>query len=1157
MRLWMSLVAILLLPAVALPSDAPRRWSAGYTLVLLEPGADAKSAMQLVQAEGGTVAVVVPPRVLLGWLPAASDAALLGREGIRSIHREPLTAMPSDLDDRSARAAVRSFGSAVRGELDVEVQATGAADPDLRLRPDALDPGPIDFEAVRANLRAVGKGHLAASLPDPQLAGNSDYMSGTVTVSLFFVESNGMGADPNLFSWTTTSEQQIFDQAVSGLSWWSNQALNFGACWVAFYIRANFATQDARCAQTSEPVLHTSGEYATAISTVLGQFGYGSGNHLSRANAYNVAQRATYGTDWAYCVFVAANPTGANQFTDGRSAWAYLGGPYTALLQRSFGWPFGQVFAHESGHIFRACDEYYQEGYGGCTDCGPCGSTGVPNANCELCNPGSVSCMMRANSYTLCTYTPGQVGWWRDPCGPGQLPAPVLTMVSPSSLNQDSGGMLQLQGQNFTYGMQVEMGAGIQVLSAQNPSSTLLQVQVQVDLDAPAGPRDVVVRTPDAQTDTLFAGIQVVSTPRHYVSSTGGNVYPFTSPTNAGNSLTAVLAACSDGDTLLLAAGTYGPSSITIQKSLVLRGGYDAAFTARAPDVTQSILQGNGTAPVVRLQGLGAQQTLDGLVIRGGSGELVSPPEIGSALAGAGVLCYEATGRLVDCVIENNSAGTGFTPGFGGGVFVWNAVLSLEGCEVRSNVAMRGGGIFAVNSVIDLTANRIEANQVDGAAGTARGAGLGAIGSQLRFVDDVVRANTGAAEGGGLYLENCPSVTLEGVLVEDHAASGIAGGILGIASRMVLRATAVLDNTSGSHGGGIVAQGDSLDVVSSQIVGNLAGGLGGGVRAIGCVLRAHNATVTRNTGGYGSGVYAFQSPAGSEVRNSIVASNTFGGIVFEASTTPAVDWNLVWSNGALDYFGAAAGPNDRAVDPLFVNAAQNDVHLALHAPGIDAGDPQPAAADPDGSRNDRGAYGGPLSRPDAPPRVQGLQAVTQGPNVQVSWSPSTAGDVASYAVYRSTDMLQVVSAANLQALVNAPAASWTDGAPVTGAWYVVSAVDASGYAGGYAAPVQAGTASDAGDIPPVASLHAASPGSLRRGVWVQFALPRSGAADVAIYSVDGRLRRTLHAGSKHAGVHRSFWDGRDDGGQSVAPGVYLLRFALDERSFSQKLVLTR
>ena len=46
-----------------------------------------------------------------------------------------------------------------------------------------------------------------------------------------------------------------------------------------------------------------------------------------------------------------------------------------------------------------------------------------------------------------------------------------------------------------------------------------------------------------------------------------------------------------------------------------------------------------------------------------------------------------------------------------------------------------------------------------------------------------------------------------------------------------------------------------------------------------------------------------------------------------------------------------------AVDPLF--SAAGDWRLDPASPLVDAGDPDPAHADPDGSINDPGAYGGP------------------------------------------------------------------------------------------------------------------------------------------------------------------------------------------------------
>jgi flagellar hook assembly protein FlgD len=51
----------------------------------------------------------------------------------------------------------------------------------------------------------------------------------------------------------------------------------------------------------------------------------------------------------------------------------------------------------------------------------------------------------------------------------------------------------------------------------------------------------------------------------------------------------------------------------------------------------------------------------------------------------------------------------------------------------------------------------------------------------------------------------------------------------------------------------------------------------------------------------------------------------------------------------------------------------------------------------------------------------------------------------------------------------------------------------------------------------------------------------SGEADVAIYDVSGREVRRLEHGDLPAGEERMRWDGKDDRGIKVSPGLYLAR----------------
>lgn len=1137
-------------------ATAPSEWWRGYTLVLLEPGADPERALRRVQAEGGGVGVVVPPAVMLGWVPQAADARLVGRDGIRSLHREPLGAGADWVTDPVARAAVRSFDRAVRGEL----APGGATAPDHGAAPrvlhdDAREPGPVVAADVLASLTNAGHGDLAKRLRGATLDGTSDYMTGTVSLTIFFVESDGSGSDPDLYDWAAAAEQEVIDQAVAGLSFWSEQAQIFSGCWVAFYVRAQLATEDGRCEQWREPVLHDSSTYTQTIHDVLTNFGYSAGDVWSQAAAYNLYQKSTYAADWAYCAFVAANPIGPNEFTDGYAAWAYLGGPFTALLQHSFSWPFGQVLAHETGHIFRACDEYYEEGYGGCTSCGPCGSTGAPNGNCESCNPNAVGCMMRSSSWTLCTYTPAQLGWTRTPCAPAPLPSPGITGLLPASAVHDDTTMVQIEGENFTYGVQVAMGSGVEVLAVTTVSPSLLQATVHVDREAALGWRTVHLTAPDLQRDSLVAAFEVRPTRRHYLAASGAGVYPFTTPGTAGTSVAAVIGACSENDTLYVQSGTFPPFAIA--KSVTVLGGCDASFTGRDPIANPTLIQGQAAGPAARFSGSGRHIVLDGLRLRGGSGDVLTMPGLGSFLAGGGVQAFEAAVTLRHCVVEENLAGNSSTAGIGGGAFFWRSVARLEDCVFRANHATRGGGAFFYECAATLARNRFLDNDGENCAGTRCGAGIGVAASSLEMLDDVVIGNRGAADGGGLHLDSCEGATLEGVTLCGHVVTGSGGGVWANATPLVLRACTVSRDTAGVQGGGILAQGDSLVIISSVVAGNHSPSLGGGIHAVNCTVVLENATVASNNGSYASGAYLQGPGAGSAVRNSVFAGNAFGGCGTNGGGPVAADYNLLWGNGGLDYLGIAAGAHDLFSDPRFAGAPALDLHLGAHSPAIDSGDSSGGATDPDGSRNDRGAYGGPQAQPAAPPRPAGCTATAVPQGVSLAWQLSPAVDVQWYAVYRSADSTFTPGLATFASAVVAFDSTWLDTAPLADGWYCVGAVDSSGYASGFTTRVHASNASDAAAGAGQLHLHAVSPCSAGRGTWVGFELPAAGAGRLDLYTIDGRHVRALVHGSLAAGPRRVLWDGRDATGQSVAAGVYLLRLQAGERERRQKLVVTR
>jgi hypothetical protein len=95
-------------------------------------------------------------------------------------------------------------------------------------------------------------------------------------------------------------------------------------------------------------------------------------------------------------------------------AWASYGAARCALYTDDT----GNVFAHEWGHLFGACDEYVEGGEcNGGINCGACQSwyldDTINNGNCQLAScPSDVSCLMINNTFTnICNYTLNHWGW--------------------------------------------------------------------------------------------------------------------------------------------------------------------------------------------------------------------------------------------------------------------------------------------------------------------------------------------------------------------------------------------------------------------------------------------------------------------------------------------------------------------------------------------------------------------------------------------------------------------------------------------------------------------------------------------------------------------------------------------------------------------------
>jgi len=87
-------------------------------------------------------------------------------------------------------------------------------------------------------------------------------------------------------------------------------------------------------------------------------------------------------------------------------------------------------------------------------------------------------------------------------------------------------------------------------------------------------------------------------------------------------------------------------------------------------------------------------------------------------------------------------------------------------------------------------------------------------------------------------------------------------------------------------------------------------------------------------------------------------------------------------------------------------------------------------------------------------------------------------------------------------------------------------------------------------------LHPNFPNPFRTSTLIRYELPRPDHVSVGVFDVDGRLVRQLVAGAfQPSGPQTAQWDGRDEQGRPMAPGVYFYRIEAGALSASRRMVL--
>jgi C1A family cysteine protease len=649
--------------------------------------------------------------------------------------------------------------------------------------------------------------------------------------------------------------------------------------------------------------------------------------------------------------------------------------------------------------------------------------------------------------------------------------------------------------------------------------------------------------------------LEIVGHATRYVSAAGNNTAPYTSPATAAHSIADAVAACSGQDTVLVAGGDY-TSRISVSSTVRLRGSWNPSFTVQDRASYPTRVQCGNTALRFN-EGAGTFSSVDNFVFEscyGGNGSSPVPGQHGGA-----VFIQDASPTITNCEFRNNRASLGANIGYGGAICVVGGQPRVESCTFSGNRATRGGAISAIGATVAVVGCTFTGNACADSTDGFLGAAVYGQSAQLDISGGSLTGNGSCYRGGAVYLSGGAATLADVSLQGNRARSGggavgAAGGTLTLARVLVERNTTALGN-----GGGCELDGTVVHVRNSILRANRAPILGGGLVGFGLGGEIENCLIDGNTGGSVGGMLAMTSTA-MRIRNNLVVHNVGGGLAAVGSGMVA-DWNNLWNNTGGDYTaGSLPGPHDLSRDPLLA-AAPGDCALGQHSPCLDRGEPDASCLDPDGSRADIGVHGGPEALQVAPAAVTGAAVVALGGGqVRLHWDASVVADIHHYVVYRDTAAAFVPSADKMMSVVNHPATQWIE-TPPAGPWYfVVSAVDNGGHAGGFSERVAANAVISAvpgTQLPSVLAVAGIRPNPFNPRTVVSYDVPRDGRVRIAIYDLAGRLVRHLVDDTLAAGRHETTWDGADDAGRSAAAGVYLLRLVDGAATVSAKLVLAK
>ncbi len=189
-----------------------------------------------------------------------------------------------------------------------------------------------------------------------------EYMLGDVLVTVVLMESNNnvSSINQNTENWTPALIAATKQKVQAGIEWWEKTLDDrFPTSPHLLDFHFDFTYADNPVLTNYEPISQISDYFQYWMYDLLNPLGYNTdGSFSDDIRAFNHAQRLAHGTDWAFTVFVVNDTADADdRFALGGSfaqAFSYAGGQFiVSPASRP-----ASTFAHETGHMFWARDEY-------------------------------------------------------------------------------------------------------------------------------------------------------------------------------------------------------------------------------------------------------------------------------------------------------------------------------------------------------------------------------------------------------------------------------------------------------------------------------------------------------------------------------------------------------------------------------------------------------------------------------------------------------------------------------------------------------------------------------------------------------------------------------------------------------------------------------